>query len=447
MQWKCSTETHPWIDKPGVQVMSVDPAPGGMLIEINPAESFQRIDGWGGCFNERGWKAMEILSSADRLKLMKNLFDARDGLNLDLCRTPIGSSDYAISLYSLDETAGDFSMQHFSVERDRERLIPFIKAAMAIRPDLRVWGVPWSPPSWMKDSGRLDGGKIKDDDKTLDALALYFVKYVQAYQADKIPLYMVMPQNEPSYSNGYSSCQWTGTQLAKFIGHHLGPAFKSNRLKCLIYLGTLARTDPENYLFSIAPSLDDPVIRPFIDGIGCQWSGDQLMRDTRFLHPDIKLMQTENECGEKNTNDWPFAAHQFERAVVYFGSGASASMIWNLVLDETGMSTAGWAQCSPVVVDQKTRKVIYTPYYYCYRHFSGFIKPGAHRIAIEGSWGNKLAFLNPDGTVVIVLANTAGEDLTVTVMLNGKIFKANLPAKSFNTFSVSPQRQAGLGRN
>ena len=98
---------------------------------------------------------------------MRSLFDPQKGLRLNLCRTPIGASDYGITLYSLDETPGDFAMEHFSIERDKERLIPYIKAALAIRPDLKLWAVPWSPPSWMKDNGNLVGGHIKDDPQTL----------------------------------------------------------------------------------------------------------------------------------------------------------------------------------------------------------------------------------------------------------------------------------------
>ena len=140
----------------------------------------QLIEGWGGCFNERGQRAIESLPRAERDALMRSLFDPKTGLKLNLGRTPIGASDYAVDLYSLDETPGDYAMRDFSVARDRKLLIPYLKAALAIRPDLRLWAVPWSPPSWMKDNGSLVAGRIKDDSKTLDALALYFARYVQA---------------------------------------------------------------------------------------------------------------------------------------------------------------------------------------------------------------------------------------------------------------------------
>jgi glucosylceramidase len=442
VRWVCSTDAKPWVDQPALTSVPNDLVSFGDFIPVDPARKYQQIDGWGGCFNERGWKAMEVLSDTDRQAVLKSLFDPNDGLKLNLCRSPIGASDYGIDLYSLDETPGDYDMQHFSIDRDRQRLIPYIKAAQKLRPDLKVWGVPWSPPSWMKDSGQLAGGKIKDDDRTMDALGLYFVKYVQAYRAEGIPLYMVMPQNEPCYATKYTSCLWTGAQLTNFIGKHLGPAFEANHVDCEIYLGTLPRSDAplNDYVADVAPALSDPQINKYITGIGCQWGGDQVMRDVQFLHPEMKLMQTENECGQTNTNDWAFAIHQFNRARTYFDAGANASMIWNMVLDETGLSTANWAQCSPIVIDQKTATVRYTPYYWCYKHFSYFIKPGAHRIAIGGAWGDKLAFENPDGEVIVILANTSDKDLGVSVMVAGRTIKPTLPAMSFNTFCIPPQK-------
>ncbi len=437
VKWKCSTESTPWIDQPDLQAAAARFDEPGAAATVDSSKKYQEIEGWGGCFNERGWKAMEVLSDADRTDLMKSMFDPGEGLKLNLCRTPIGSSDYATELYSLDETPGDYDMAHFSIARDEQRLIPYIRSAMSLRSDLKVWGVPWSPPAWMKTSNALAGGNIKDDDRTMDALALYFVRYVQAYQAEGIPVYMVMPQNEPCYHTKYSSCVWTGQQLTDFIGKHLGPAFKENQLKCEIYLGTFPRSDKGkwDYPTVVAPLLDDPAGNAFVTGIGCQWGGDPVMRDTHRLHPEKKLMQTENECGKTNTNDWPFAIHQFNRAQTWFEAGANSSMIWNLVLDETGLSTAGWAQCSPIVIDQATKKVRYTPYYYCYRHFSSFVKPGAHRISITGSWTARLAFENPDGEIIIVTQNSTAADLSITLSVDGRTIRPTLPAQSFSTFS------------
>lgn len=442
LNWKCSTPGSVWSDKPAVSLAESIPFPDSAAsrIVVNSSSRLQRIDGWGGCFNERGWKAMEVLSPAARASLMSNLFGAEDGLNLNLCRTPIGASDYAIDLYSLNETAGDLVMTHFSIDRDRERLIPFIKAAQAIRPDLKLWASPWSPPSWMKNNSSLAGpgadNRIKDDHQTFDALALYFARYVEAYAAEGVNISMVMPQNEPNMTTTYTSCLWTGSQLARFIGYHLGPTFASRGLAKEIYLGSINDdNDAGGHAYWVEPSMRDPEVAQYINGLGCQWDSDDTMAETHVLFPQLKLMQTEAECGN-HENNWTFAEYQYGLARKWFGSGASSNILWNLVLDETGLSTGGWAQCSPVVVNSTNGQVTYTPFFHFYKHFSHFIQPGAHIATSFGSWADRVVFVNPDGSVAVVVANRTNSSAKLTLNIDGKrTAPITIPARSFNTFT------------
>ena len=444
LRWKSSTAGKPWADMLEVPLDETIPSPNSAAqrVVVNSAAWKQRIDGWGACFNERGWKAMEVLSPAARDALMHEFFDPNAGLRLGLCRTPIGASDYAIDLYSLNETAGDYSMTQFSIERDRQRLIPYIKAARAKRPDLKLWASPWSPPSWMKNNNKLHGrdgsnNTIKDDARTLDALALYFARYVEDYAAEGIPVYMVMPQNEPNMDTNYTSCVWTGHQLSKFIGHHLGPTFETRGLNTQIYLGTLNDDDGRGgYAYWVEPSMQDARTRGYLDGVGGQWAAAPVSAETHLLHPEMPLMQTEAECGNKE-NNWTFAEYQWSLALKWFAAGVRANIVWNLVLDETGLSTGGWAQCSPVVVNSATAQVTYTPYFYLYKHFSHFIEPGAHLTASYGTWGDQIAFTNPDGSVVVVVANRSDQNLPVTLNIDGRrSAPIMIPARSFNTFTL-----------
>ncbi len=136
---------------------------------------------------------------------MKLLF-GRDGLRFGYGRVPIGASDYAIDRYSLDETAGDFEMSQFSVERDKQKLIPYIRAALAVAPHVQLWASPWSPPTWMKENAVFDGGHIKEDDATLHALALYLTRFVQEYGKLGIPIAVIHPQKEPNLELDFPSC-------------------------------------------------------------------------------------------------------------------------------------------------------------------------------------------------------------------------------------------------
>jgi glucosylceramidase len=428
--WQCSTANAPWIDK-GALPTTHWSGDQGTFIDIKGSQKLQKITGWGGCFNEKGWKAMMVLSPQERTGIMKALFDQNTGLKLNLCRTPIGSSDFGISSYSLDETKDDYSMSHFSIARDKEMLIPYIKAAMAINPKLKLWGVPWSPPSWMKDNGSLIGGSIKTDDQTMDALALYFEKYVQAYQAEKLGLTIVMPQNEPTIQNNYPTCHWTGEQLRDFVKNHLGPKFAKDTVHCDIWLGTFQNSD-DSY---VNPTLNDPQAMSFIKGFAFQWGGTGSCNTIHVAHPEMPLMQSETPCGH-GENDWNYGQGQFDVIKDYMNAGVNSYMLWNMVLDETGMSTGGWKQCSPVVVDQTTKKITYTPQYYFFKHFAYYVKPGAYHIPSNGNFGDVVAYVNPDGETVLELRNANGE-ITISINFNGEGIKVTIPAHSMNTFRMT----------
>ena len=442
--WTSSTANQLWHENPP---LTLGPAAAGAAeIAVDPAATFQTITGWGGCFNERGWAALSALPDDRRAQVMRALFDPADGLKLNICRTPIGASDYAITPYSLDDAPGDYAMQHFSIARDREKLIPYIKAAMKLRPDLKLWAVPWSPPGWMKDTGAMPGGgHIKADAKTLDALALYFAKYVKAYRAEGIDLFMVMPQNEPTVEAPYPSCLWTGEELRDFIKNHLGPRFKQDGIDADIWFGTLCTSDWGH----AAPTLNDPAAMAFVKGGGFQWFGAAAARHVDALRPSLPLMQTETKCGN-HENDWAYGEDQFRLILRYFRAGVNSYMLWNLVLDETGSnwtpapSGLGWQQNSPVVIDTAAKTVTYTPQFYAFKHFSSFVQPGAARVRTSGKWGDKIAFRNPDGSVVLVVQNASARPQRPVIDFAGQTIRPTLPPHSWSTFTLAGRGAAAV---
>ncbi len=199
-------------------------------VTVNDASAAQTWEGFGGAFNEMGWKYLMTLSEADRNTALKLLF-GDDGARFNLGRIPMGASDYAITRYTLDEKeGGDPMMTSFSIDHDKTYLLPYVKAAMAVRPSIRFWASPWTPPTWMKSSpyqsgnmvSPFDGGTMKSDDATLGAHAQYFVKFVQAYSTEGIKIVAVAPQNEPNFGQNYPSCLWATATFVKFVGQFLG---------------------------------------------------------------------------------------------------------------------------------------------------------------------------------------------------------------------------------
>jgi glucosylceramidase len=346
---------------------------------------------------------------------------------------PIGASDYAMSSYSLNDTSGDYAMNNFSLTRDRQKLIPYIKAAMVFRPDLKIWGSPWSPPAWMKTSGAFNGGRMIQTSQNLTAYALYLEKYVQQYQAEGINVYAVHHQNEPIYETNYPSCLWSGAEMRDFIKNYLGPKFQADAVNAQIWLGTIPDGTYNNYAGVVLP---DSVANAYITGVGYQWGGQNAIQTTHDNYPAKKLMQTETECGN-HENDWTYGEYTWGLMKLYLDRWANSYMQWNMVLDETGLSTGNWAQCSPIVVNKSTKVVTYNSQFYAFKHFTYYVKPNAYRVYSGGNYGDKIAFKNPDGENVLVVRNNSANDLAVAINFNGRKIKPTIPAHSFNTFRVS----------
>ena len=413
----------------------------------------QTIRGFGGCFNELGWEALLAQAPEAREALLDELFSPGKGANLSYCRLPIGANDYARSWYSHDETPGDFAMQHFSIARDRERILPFVHAAKARRADLRLWASPWSPPSWMKRNGHYamarspvpswpDNGLRPDqvgregedmfilEDAYLEAYALYFRRFVEAYAAEGLPISAVMPQNEFNSAQPFPSCCWTPKGLALFIPH-LGRQMQSVGVD--VVFGTLERGDDRLFEQVYA----DPAARPYIKGIAAQWAGRRAIPFIHHAHPDLKVFQSEQECGD-GRNDWRFARFTFDLMKAFFQSGAEVYDYWNLAAPAGGVSTWGWPQNAFVNVDLKTGQTSINPDYHVFKQLSHFVAPGAVRLdtlSINGT-ENLLAFKNPDGALVVALSNPGAKPQTVRIAAKGQVFAAALPADSISTLVV-----------
>jgi len=376
--------------------------------------------------------------------VLRSLFDQKDGLDFDFCRTPIGSSDYATSRYTLDEAPGDYEMKRFSIERDKQKLIPYLKAALAIRPGLKLWASAWTPPTWMKTNKAFDRGAMRDDPKVYAAYALYLLKYVESYRAEGIDISMVVPQNEPAQLTDYPSADWTPAQYVTFIRDHLGPLLKARSPATRLFVGTINKDD-----WNVVSVLGDPGVLPFVSGVGLQWMGLKQLPAVRAAFPGLFIMQSETECGnnhwqpgfnpERPPNDFGYAAHTWRKFRDFIGGGASSYMLWNMVLDEQGKSIDSkrpWPQNAAVVIDRPTKRPFYTPMYWVTKHFSALVRRGARLVESSGTHAERIAFVNPDQSVVVELMNDAEMPKTLVVVARGRSHRVELPARTFATLVV-----------
>ena len=450
VDWISSTNDKLWEAK--TYTNEVDEELSNISIRLDIDKTQQTIDGFGGCFNELGWEALGMVKPEKKQQVLNDLFGTQNGCKFNICRMPIGANDYAVDWYSHNETDGDFAMENFSIDRDRQRLIPYIKEAQKRNPELQIWASPWCPPSWMKYSKHYAckaNPKFNDlpekwstteelvslfitEPKYFESYALYFSKFIKAYEKEDIPIYAVHVQNEPNSGQNFPSCIWKPQDLGILIADYLAPRFKEDNLDTEIWLGTIERPQLER----VQNVLEYKDAQEDIAGVGFQWAGKGAIEAVHADYPQMKLMQTETECGD-GSNDWKAAEHTFGLMKHYFENGANSYMYWNMVLDETGKSQWGWKQNSMISIDSSTKAIVYNPEFYLMKHLSAFVTPGSIKLVASGDEENTLAFYNKaDNEVVLLVYNNKEDKQLLNITVGEELVEATLAAKSFNTLVV-----------
>jgi glucosylceramidase len=446
MELVSTTNENPWLNES--KSITIKPDNTSPVVEIFADKPLQHIDGFGGCFNEMGWEALKLLPVAEQEKIFRAFFSP-DEANFNYNRLPIGASDYALGFYSYNETKDDFEMKNFSVQRDENCLIPFVHRAQQYNPTMHFFASPWCPPAWMKVNEHYastpdaefnalnvnlksvtgtTGFKMLDGH--LKAYSLYFSKYLDAYAKRGINITDLHVQNEVKAEQIFPSCIWEAQDLALFISNYLGPRFDQEKRDVNIWFGTLNVGDI-NYMRT---AMKNEKAAGYIKGFSLQWDGRDVVGQLHKDFPQKKLIQSENECGG-GENNWKSAEHTWSLMKKYLKNGAEAYIYWNFILPTPGRSHWGWVQNSMVTINTNTKEVVYTPEFYLMKHLSHFVKKGAVMLGTEGN-EDVMAFKNPNGQIVIVLANTSDKTQTFNLKIGEKHFGIKVKPNSFNTVLV-----------
>jgi len=425
--WAISSDVHPCDQQANLTVT---------------AERGRSVEGFGGCFNELGWSALSIVDPFEKERLFDRLFSPDGECRFNIGRVPMGASDYALSWYSLNETAGDYAMEQFDISRDKDCLIPYIKAALVRCPSMTLFASPWSPPTWMKEPQVYCGGRLRHEPVNLRAYALYFKKFVDSYAQEGVPIAQVHIQNEVVAESKYPTCLWSGEELRVFIRDYLGPLFRSSHTDSEIWLGTI---NAPNFKKEVGQEYDDYAgwvladqeAYSYIEGVGYQWAGKNAIQRNVEAYPELRYMQTENECGVGD-NSWEHAHYVFGLLRHYLTNGANSYVYWNMVLaDGGGESTWGWKQNSMITVDGVNKTIQYNPEYYVMRHFSGHIQPGATCLKVIGPLAaNATCYENSDRQWVVNVNNAHPVARDLVLGIEGANYQMRLPANSINTVLV-----------
>lgn len=390
-------------------------------IQVDPAQKFQTVDGFGASFTDSSAYLMDqVLSQADKEEVMTRLFDAEDGIGLSIIRNPMGASDYARTIYSyddLDEGETDIELSKFSIDHDRESILPLTKWAQTLNPSLKVFASPWSAPGWMKTSGNMIGGKLIKD--YYSVFADYFVKYIQAYSEEGITIDAVTPQNEPLFVPGhYPGMELLADESAEFISEHLKPAFKEAGLATKVF-GYDHNWDRVDYPLELLDKAEASV-----DGIAWHWYGGNVINQARVanFYPDKEIHFTEGSGGEWIPEFEPAFSNLMRTTIDILRNGSQSVVLWNLALDEHNGPTVpgfGKSTCRGLLkITQASQTYEYTLDYYGLAHYSKVVRPGARRIYSSESGGVKsVAFENLDQSIGVVLFNNSEETVNVSLSI------------------------------
>jgi glucosylceramidase len=398
----------------------------GLTILVDDSVRMQTIDGFGASLTDSSaWLLWNKLSEAKRKEALQKLFDPQKGIGLSLLRQPMGASDFALEDYSYDDLPlgeTDPGLAKFSIAKDERYIIPILREALGLNPNLKIIGTPWSPPGWMKTSQSMIMGALLPSGYT--PLAQYFVKFVQAYEKAGVPIYAITPQNEPLYvPTNYPGMNMTAGEQAAFLRDNLGPALRAAQLKTKV----LIFDHNWDLIYFPIDLLNDPQAAAFASGIAIHCYGGnataQSELHTRFPDKDIWL----TEC---SAGDWQKSKslEQQVRLIIDSMRNWSRSVIlWNLALDQYHEPhLGGCSDCRGIMTvkhDAGSAEAVPTIDFTALGHASKYVRAGAVRIDSNTFGQNSLedvAFRNPDGAIVLLVLNSSNQPLTFNIAWSGR---------------------------
>ena len=432
----------------------------GYVVEIDPTIEHQTILGFGGALTGTTCKNLANMSPDLRDEAMTKLFSNEQGLGLNIVRQPVGVTDYAVEYYTYDdmpEGQTDFELKNFSIARDKEIIIPRLKDALKLNPDLKIIASVWSPPLWMKShyvwESIWDLNQVGNRDcavtlkpECYDVFARYLVKYIKAYEAEGLPIYSLVPQNEPTGVHGIPAAYYTADTMAVLVNNHIIPTFEKNGITTPLWAWDFSyfENDAKNYVYKQYGNINGIAFHDYA-------GSPTLIQDMyNMFDLPIHLTETGGVSGNTHKEAWNTNFVYVTKNVIRaFDYGASSYIRWNLILDEMGgpsdsrnphlKKKANEVGYGVIGYNSKNNTLHYGPEYYLLMHFSKYVKEGA--VAIESSnltdisdgFLDNVTFRNKDGSVVTVLCNQALKPKVVKFVYGEQVLEYKIAGEAVAT--------------
>lgn len=409
--------------------------PAGPSIRVDETARKQEMLGFGAALTDSACWMISRLPEDRRSELLEEVYGA-GGMGFNVGRVCVGSSDYAREPYCHDPVPGDVELRHFSLDYDRQYILPILRQARAVSAGLFLYSSPWSPPGWMKSSGDMQGGWMLE--KYVEVYARYYMKFLEGYRAEGVRLNGLTPQNETETDQvgRMPACLWHPDLEMKFA-RAIRPMLEETG-----FAGMKIWLMDHNYIMwkRAKYMLDDPATREAVDGIAWHhYEGTpEMMEWLQQCHPSAEMHWTEGGPGlgeGKYSTDFAPWADTFLKAI---RAGCQSITAWNLALDQYGYPNVGHFNCAgTLTIDRDTLAVSRSAQYYALGHFSKYIQRGARRLESAGCMLpghiNHAAFENPDGSHVLVISNTQNVNQWVNIEISGKALKLWVLRESVST--------------
>ncbi|EWM12412.1 ricin-type beta-trefoil lectin domain protein [Kutzneria sp. 744] len=411
---------------------------GQQTITVDENTRYQQFEGAGASFTDTTAYLMNssgALSAATRNATMQKLFDPVNGIGLSFLRNPMGASDLARYSYTYDDGAADPNLTRFSLSHDLVDVIPLTKQAKQLNPQLKVMASPWTAPPWMKDNNSYIQGWLQS--QYYQAYANYFVKYIQGFQAQGVPVDYVSEQNEPTVGGNYPGMNWNGSGLAVFAKNNLLPALHNAGLSTKVLA---LDWNWDSYDSFAAPTVNDASIRNDPNFGGVAWHGyEGDVSEQTTIHnqyPSMNMYETEHSGGNWIGNQ---QNEDMNNIIDYTRNWDRSVVKWSLAVDEhQGPNNGGCSTCTGLITvhqNDNRGQVDYNIEYYDMGQLTKFVKPGATRIASNDSAVRNVAWINPDGSKALVAYNPSGSAQSVRVNWGNESFTYSVPAATSATFT------------
>jgi glucosylceramidase len=418
-----------------------------LAIYLEPDTTYQEILGFGGAFTDASCYLLHQMTPDARHALLSDLYGP-SGLRLSVGRTCIGTSDFSTKMYSYDDTPEpDPELKHFSIEQDQAWILPTLREAQQISPDLYLFSCVWSPPGWMKTGGSMLGGCFKE--RWFATHAQYFVKFLQAYAAAGVKVRAVTVNNEvdTDQDGHFPATIWAQGHEMVFVAFHLGPSLEKAALDTKIWI-----LDHNYDLWGrAADELSKPEVSKYVDGVAWHsYAGSpDAMTRVHDMFPEKHMYFTE---GGPPGNFFGPAGQEPQRREHEYGTDwarwsksftdmlrnwSRCICVWNLLLDENGkpditVPTRPNRRGGLVSIDSKSHQLSYSGNYYAFAHYSKLIQRGARIFASGGDLPgiDHVAARNTDGSNVLVVTNSNSAEQQLQCTLGTRALKLVLPPDS-----------------